>query len=57
MYKSVLRPTTLGEFTLGATKSHDQRAVALVQLSEAGSASSVSDDRQLPQDERLCTKT
>lgn len=44
------------QLTFGATKSHDQGAVALVQLSEAGAASSVSDDRQLPQDERLRTK-
>lgn len=42
-----------GEFTFGATKGHDQRAIALVQLPEAGAASSVSDDRQLSQDERL----
>lgn len=43
-----------GEFTFGATKSHDQRAIALVQLPEAGAASSVSDDGQLSQDECLC---
>lgn len=41
--------------TFGATQSHNQRAVALVELPEAGAASSVSDDRQLPQDESLVT--
>lgn len=39
--------------TFGATQSHNQRAVALVKLPEAGAAGSVSDDRQLPQDESL----
>lgn len=43
------------ELTFGATKSHDQRAVALVELPEAGAASSVSDDWQLSQNESLLT--
>lgn len=44
------------ELTFGTTKSHDQRAVALVELPEAGTASSVSDDGQLSQDESLLTQ-
>lgn len=42
--------------TFGATQSHNQRAVALVQLPEAGAAGSVSDDGQLFQDESLETR-
>lgn len=41
------------ELTLGAAKSHDQGAVTLVKLPETGTAGSVSDDGQLPQDESL----
>lgn len=43
--------------TFRATKSHDQRAVALVELPEASTASSISDDGQLFQDESLVTNT
>lgn len=42
-----------GELTFGAAQSHDQRAVALVQLPEAGAAGPVSDDGQLSEDQRL----
>lgn len=42
--------------TFGATQCHNQRAVALVQLPEAGASGSVSDDRQLFQDESLQMK-
>lgn len=45
------------EFTFGAAKSHDQRAVAFVKLPEAGAAGSVSDDRQLSQYQSLLRKT
>lgn len=44
------------DLTFGTTKSHNQWAVALVKLPEAGSASSVSDDGQLSQDESLLTQ-
>lgn len=39
--------------TFGATESHGEGAVALVQLPEAGAASMVTDHRQLLQDQRL----
>lgn len=46
-------PQWLTVGTFGATQCHNQRAVALVQLPEAGAAGSVSDDRQLFQNESL----
>lgn len=41
------------QLTFGPTQGHGERAVALVQLSEAGTASMVPDHRQLLQDQSL----
>lgn len=39
--------------TFGAAQSHGERAVALIQLPEAGTARVVTDHRQLLQDQSL----
>lgn len=47
---AVAREDTL---TFGATQSHGEGAIALVQLPEAGTASVITDHRQLLQDQSL----